>query len=67
MTLWREKTDHQKAVQEFMEYKAVIEEEQKVHQEALDNDYEFIDEQLATVDMNKKELEKLNCQNLNPF
>lgn len=69
MTLWREKTDHQKEVKEFMEYKNVIEEDQRIHQEELDNDYEFIDEQLNLVEVNKRELDqfKENLDNYENF
>lgn len=69
MNLWKEKTDHQKEVKEFMEYKAVIEEDQQIHQEELDNDYEFIDEQLNLVEGNKRELDALkeNLENYENF
>ena len=57
--LWREKNSLNEELKEFMEWKKVVEEENKFNQELLDKDYEYIDEQLQLIEVNKKEFAQL--------
>lgn len=57
--LWREKNNLNEEVREFMEWKKVVEEENKISQELFDKDYEYIDEQLQLIETHRKEFDQL--------
>lgn len=57
--LWREKNALSEEIREFMEWKNVIEGEHKIKNDTLDRDYEYIDEQLQLIEVNRREFDQL--------
>lgn len=57
--LWRERNALSEEIKEFMEWKKVIEQENTIGMEILDKDYEYIDEQLQLIEINRKEFDQL--------
>jgi DNA repair exonuclease SbcCD ATPase subunit len=57
--LWREKTKLEEEIKEFLTLKKIADEEKAVNQKSLEDDYDFIDEQMSEMDNRKRELDEL--------
>ena len=57
--LWRDKTKLEEQVKEFLELKKIADEEKAINQKSLEDDYDFIEEQMSEMDNRKRELDDL--------